>query len=67
VLQGEGPSISSLMALAAVLFAAGLVVRRSGRATTRRIGSIVAVLGALALVTLVALFGVLLQTLGRPY
>jgi uncharacterized membrane protein len=64
VLTGSSPSLLSLLLLAGVVLGAGLLMRWRGGAESRTFGTILAVVGGVSLVLVVAVLVVVLQSWG---
>jgi uncharacterized membrane protein len=67
VLARSGVSVADLIPLVAVVLGSGLVLRLRGTGSTRRLGSILSVVGILSGAILVAFMWLLVMGLGRPY
>jgi uncharacterized membrane protein len=64
ILTGSSPSLLSLLLLAGIVLGAGLLVRWRGGAEARTLGTILAVMGGVSLVIVVAVLVVVLNTWG---
>jgi hypothetical protein len=64
VLTGSSPSLLSLILLAGIVLGAGILMRWRGRAEARTLGTILTVVGGAALVLVVAVLVVVLNSWG---
>ena len=64
ILLGERPGILNLVLAAGIVLGLGLLIRRQGGTGSRPVGTVVAVVGGVSLVLLVAVLAVLLASWG---
>ncbi len=64
ILLGESPSILNLMLVAGVVLGLGLLIRRQEGTGSRPVGTVLAVVGGVSMVLLVAVLAVVLASWG---